>query len=124
MPTIASIAPLRISSPVTWPTSSASSEESITRKRSRRSSKPPSALISACASCAQAIDDGPQIPAEPLIGTSRPTTNSFWSSITALLVGPVPARARDGETLDAATMPPVVSCMVTTPLGGRANRRT
>ncbi len=104
MPTIASIAPACISSPVTWPTSSASSDESITRRRSWRSSRPPAALISACASCAQAIDDGPQMPAEPLIGTSRPTTNSFVVDDRASPPEREPARrASDGETLDAAT---------------------
>ena len=80
MPTIASMAPECIRSAVTLPTSSASSDESITRKRTWRSSKPPAALISTWASCAQAIDEGPQMPAEPLIGTSSPTTKSPFGS--------------------------------------------
>ena len=76
MPTIASMWALSSISSVRCARSSISSAASTMRRRTSCPSRPPLRLISSAASRAQAMVEGPQMPAEPLVGTSKPTSNT------------------------------------------------
>ena len=84
------------------------------RRRSWRSSRPPAALISACASCAQAIDEGPQMPAEPLIGHEQ-ADDEIGAVVERLRGARAARRARrgDGAPFAPAQLPTAVCCIVT-----------